>query len=75
MIVDLNLGDVNNFLCGNQSGSTRARYTNARFAQCELRGVADNEFDEGDEPLDDDRFAISPDEFYNLVKKAFGWTL
>lgn len=69
----LDLADVKNFLTGDTGGTTRARYNDPRFVANQLKGLADNETDEQDEPFADNRTTIRPEEFWSMIQKPFGY--
>ena len=69
----IHVAGLKNFTCNTDSATTRARYNDAKFAKGQFCGVADNEFDEDDEPENDVRTLIQADEFFKLVHKAFGY--
>ena len=71
-LAGMDLTDLKHYMdvCFDETG--QARYNPASFAANGMRGIADNEFDEDDEPPADDRTTITSAEANKLVKKPFG---
>ena len=68
----MDIVDLKQFFDVGEDSFGQARYNPAKLARNGPRGLADNEFDENDEPSEDDRTSITAEEGLKLCKKPFG---
>ena len=68
----IDLTPLENFLDVGQDTTDDCRHNDAKSVCSGMRGLADNTIDEADEPDASDRKGIPFDEFYTIVRKAFG---
>lgn len=70
----LSIDNLKSFLDVAEDSTSNARYVPAKFVKNGVRGIADNEFDEADEPAADNRTEITAAESERLFQKPFsGW--
>ena len=69
----MDIADLKQFFDVGEDGFGNARYNPAKLCKNGMRGAADNEFDEADEPAADYRTTISQEEGLKLCKKPFGY--
>ncbi|CAK0891769.1 unnamed protein product [Prorocentrum cordatum] len=70
----LSIDDLKSFFDAAEDTFARARYNDAKFVKNSVRCLAENEFDEKDEPPADDRTIITAAEAEKLFMKPFsGW--
>jgi hypothetical protein len=71
-LASMDIMDLLHFFDVAEDTSGNARYNPASFARNSVRGLADNEWDEEDEPPADKRTMITVAEANKLVRKPFG---
>ena len=63
--------DLKSFLTVDEDQTCTARYCDVKLTQNGMRAYASNDFDPDDEPKNDTRQEISPEEFQTMAKKIF----